>query len=126
MAVTASATNAYWKMLADELLALLQQEDAIIKIGTGGWVDNAPVAIDTAQADLHSPQLTKSLADVYKPDDYTVVATARVVAGDMTTSASEAGLFVGGRLLFVRNFESVPVQDMDYFDVKITIPFKVD
>ncbi|KAH0479800.1 MAG: hypothetical protein KVP17_002334 [Porospora cf. gigantea B] len=125
MAVTASATNAYWQMLADELLAKLQQPDAKMKIGNAGWAEKTLVAIDTAQADLHSPQLTKDLSEVYKSDDYTVVATARIVAGDMSNSASEAGLFVGDELFFVRNFESVPVQDMDYFDVKFTIPFKV-
>ncbi|WP_419783467.1 hypothetical protein [Maridesulfovibrio sp.] len=124
MAVTASATDAYWKLLADELLAKLQLPEAKMKIGNAGWIESALVAIDTAQTDLHSPQITKELSEVYKLDDYTVVATARIEAGDMTSSASEAGLFLGESLLFVRNFESVPVQDMDYFDVKFTIPFK--
>lgn len=124
MSVTASATDQYWAMLANELLAKLQQPDTRMQIGTGGWVENSPVAIDTAQTELHSPRLTKTLTDVHKPDDFTVAATARVLAGE-AADISEAGLFVDGKLLFVRNFKEVPVQDMDFFDVRITIPFKV-
>lgn len=124
MSVTASATNKYWKMLADDLLAKLQQPDAKMRIGIGGWGDSYPIPINTAQADLNNPQVTKELEDVYKSDDYTVVATARILAGE-ASDISEAGLFVGDELLFVRNFKEVPVQDMDFFDVRITIPFKV-
>lgn len=124
MSVTASATDEYWKMLADELLAKLQQPDAKMQIGNGGWGESSPIPIDTTQTALNILQLTKALEDVYKLDEFTVVATARVLAGE-ASDISEAGLFVGDKLLFVRNFKSVPVQDMEFFDVKITIPFKV-
>ena len=124
MSVTASATYEYWKMLADELLAKLQQPDVKMQIGNGGWGENFPVPIDITQTTLNSLQLTKRLEDVYKLDEFTVVATARVLAGE-ASDISEAGLFVGDKLLFVRNFKSVPVQDMEFFDVQITIPFKV-
>lgn len=126
MAVTASATNKYWSHLADQLIARLQNGNVKMIVGSGGWDDcaSAPKTIIPDQRGLNSPIISLDLLDTYKDDPYTVVAVARLTQGLMTVKASEAALTVEGSAWFIRNFEPVPVYDLEYFDVKIIIPFK--
>ncbi len=126
MSVVATATHAYWAQLAQSLSVRLQADDVALAVGTGGWnaASLTPVSIAPDQAQLNQRVKTLPLYSVTMPNAYTVRATARLAMGDVTQSVSEAALIVAGELWFVRNYEPVPAQDLDWFDVSINICFK--